>query len=220
MIYFFADDHFGMHPGLNIAQGMPPMLKQEIRFYENDWTMLESGDWLKDCNLLVLNMIGTTCGQPHPGKGAEAAVKAWCEKGGNMLLLHGSSAAFWHWDWWRSIVGMRWVRPEDPDGVAPSVHPHSPYTLRKCKTRHPLMERLAEISLPDDEIYTQLEQVQPITVFLDTFIETGSFPQCFEAMTPWGGKCLSFLPGHSPNVTSNPEILKTISTLIAYLMEK
>ena len=67
MIYFFADDHYGVHPGKVIFENLPEKLKGNIRFVENDWTLLESGDWLADCDLLVLNMIGTTCKLPHPG---------------------------------------------------------------------------------------------------------------------------------------------------------
>ena len=29
----------------------------------------------------------------------------WYEKGGNILLLHGASAAFWQWEWWPSPAG-------------------------------------------------------------------------------------------------------------------
>ena len=93
MIYFFADDHYNVSPGKEIYNHLPETLKKRIRFFENDWSLLESGDWLADCELLILNMIGSTCNQPHPGCGAERAVRAWCERGGNALLLHGSSAA-------------------------------------------------------------------------------------------------------------------------------
>ena len=66
MIYFFADDHYGVHPGKNIFEHLPDELKQRITFVENDWSLLESGKWLDDCELLILNMIGTTCDLPHP----------------------------------------------------------------------------------------------------------------------------------------------------------
>ena len=117
MIYFFADDHYNAHCGKNIFEHLPEQIRKKTVFAENDWTILESGKWLDDCELLILNLIGTTCNLPHPGQGAEQAVRSWCERGGNILLLHGSSAAFWQWDWWRKIVGFRWVRPGDPDGV-------------------------------------------------------------------------------------------------------
>lgn len=219
MIYFFADDHYGVHPGKVIFENLPEKLKGNIRFVENDWTLLESGDWLADCDLLVLNMIGTTCKLPHPGEGAEGAVRSYCERGGNALLLHGSSAAFWEWDWWRKIVGYRWVRGNDPDGVPASTHPTKPYSLRLAKTRHPLMKQLATFDLPADEIYTELEQVCPSMVLMDTMIEEGVFPQCTETLTPWGGKFIGFLPGHAPAVTSNPDLIRTVAVLMNYLLK-
>ena len=217
-IYFFADDHYGRHPGKNIFERLPEDLQKRIVFVENDWTLLESGKWLDDCELLILNMIGTTCDLPHPGAGAEKAVRAWCEKGGNALLLHGSSAAFWQWDWWREIVGLRWVRPNDPDNVEKSTHPVKPYSLRINKTRHVLAEKLVPFELDTDEIYTNLEQVSPVMVLMDTFIEEGVFPQCCEAITPWGGKFVSFIPGHAPQIFENKLLISNINTIIEYLL--
>ena len=74
MIYFFSDSHFDKHCGANLFNRFPAELKARTVFTENQWDILESGSWEKDCELLILNMIGTTCGQPHPGSGAEAAV--------------------------------------------------------------------------------------------------------------------------------------------------
>ena len=220
MIYFFADDHYESFPGRNIYENLPEELKKRITFTENDWSLLQSGEWLKDCELLILNMIGTTCNLPHPDGNAEKAVKEWCEKGGNALLLHGSSAAFWQWDWWRKIVGFRWVRPNDPDGVANSVHPVKPYALRVTKNRHPLSSKLVPFSLESDEIYTELEQVSPSMILMDTFIEEGGYPQCIETVTPWNGKFVSFIPGHAKTATGNPDLIYNITTIINYLLEK
>ena len=122
MIYFFADDHYNTHAGKNIFQHLSGDLKERTVFFENDFTLLEEGSWEKTCELLVLHLIGGTCSLPHPGPGAEKAVKNYCDRGGHLLLLHGSSAAFWQWEWWRSITGIRWVRPNDPDGVERSTH--------------------------------------------------------------------------------------------------
>ena len=220
MIYFFADDHYGAHPGKNIFEKLPGDLKKNITFVENDWTLLESGKWLDDCELLILNMIGATCNLPHPNENAEKAVRSYCEKGGNALLLHGSSAAFWQWDWWRRIVGLRWVRPNDPDNVVPSVHPVKPYSLRITKNSHPLSSKLVPFALEADEIYTELEQVSPVFVLMDTFIEEGVYPQCAETITPWNGKFVSFIPGHSVEAASNPALIQNITAIINYLIEK
>ncbi len=220
MIYFFADDHYGVHPGKNIFENLPDELKKRMIFVENDWSLLESGKWLDDCELLILNMIGATCNLPHPDCNAEKAVKKWCMDGGNILSLHGSSAAFWQWDWYRQIVGLRWVRPNDPDGVANSIHPVKPYNVRVCKNRHVLCSRLVPLELGSDEIYINLEQVSKIDILMDTFIEEGVFPQCTEAITPWGGKFINFIPGHSPEITTKSELIHNIVELIKYLLEK
>lgn len=217
MIYFFADDHYNAHCGKNIYENLPDNWKEKITFRENDWTILESGSWLKDCDVLILNLIGTTCDLPHPGPGAEKAVLSWVEKGGNILLLHGASAAFWQWPWWRNMVGLRWVRPGDPDGIAPSTHPVKPYTVTLSKTRHPLIRELHPFSLEEDEIYTELEAVSPVMVFMETKIEEGSFPQAFETLTPCGGKIVSFLPGHRESSFRNRDFQHNILKLISYL---
>ena len=35
---------------------LPEELRKKITFAENDWSLLESGEWLADCELLILNM--------------------------------------------------------------------------------------------------------------------------------------------------------------------
>jgi hypothetical protein len=218
MIYFFADDHYGVNPGKVLVEHLPEEWKNRISFQENDWTLLESGTWLGDCELLILNLIGTTCNLPHPGEGAERSVREWYEKGGNILLLHGASAAFWQWDWWRKIPGYRWVRPGDPDGVKPSTHPVKPYRVVPCKTRHPLISVLKEMDFPEDEIYTDLENTNPVFHLMETAIPEGTFVQCCETVSPSGGKIVSFLPGHSPAVTDDPVFVQNITALIQYLL--
>ncbi len=220
MIYFFADNHYDSHPGKNIFDNLPSGLKEKIKFFEDDWSYLENSAWEDDCELLILNLIGDTCNIPHPNNEAEKRVKKYLASGGNALLLHGSSAAFWQWDWWRKIVGLRWVRPNDPDQITPSTHPIKPYTLRKCKVRHSLADKLIAQELPKDEIYTELEQVSPFIALLDTKIEEGVYPQCLENNTPWGGKFVHFIPGHAPEVTSNEAFIANIVTIINYLTGK
>ena len=219
MIYFFADDHYDKHPGKVIFDRLPPRLRDRINFTENDWTLLESGDWFADAELVILNLIGGTCNQPHPGEGAERAMRRWCEAGGNLLLLHGSSAAFWQWEWWRNIVGFRWVRPGDPDGVVPSTHPKHPCRVEVAKVRHPLAKLLRPLELPCDEIYINLEQVSPTIALMETRIDEGVFPQCYETVTPWGGRILGFIPGHLPEATGNPDLVHDIEILIDDLLQ-
>ena len=218
MIYFFADDHYGVHPGKVLSGHFPQTLKANMTFHENDWSILEQSPWPKDCELLILDMIGETCSLPHPNADAEKNMLEYCQRGGNILLLHGASAAFWRWDWWRTFCGLRWVRPNDPDGVAPSTHPVESYELTVTKTRHPLARRLHGFSLPTDEIYTDLEQTAPLDILMTTQVGGVTWPQLVETTSEFGGKIVSFLPGHAPEVTGNTETVKTVLTLIDYLL--
>ena len=216
MILFVADDHYNSHPGKvifeQIHRSYPGMV-----FYENDWSGFNPDNLSGACELLILNMIADTCGNPLPGPEAEKAVKTYMERGGNVLLLHGSSAAFWHWEWWRGIVGLRWVRGNDPDGVAASTHPKRPYALTVAKSRHPLCQLVNPVEFPEDEIYINLEQTCPVHVIMETHTDEGTFPQCYECVTPWGGKIIGFIPGHAPAVTAHPAVAHNIKVIIDYL---
>ena len=181
--------------------------------------MLEDGSWEKKCTLLVLHLIGGTCSLPHPGAGAEKAVKNYCEQGGNMLLLHGSSAAFWQWQWWRSITGIRWVRPNDPDQVDRSTHPQGICSVKVCKCRHELSERLIPFELPEDEVYTSLEQTRPAMFLMEGWVNGENSPQCSESHTPWGGKVINFIPGHKEICVNTPELSANIEILLRYLLK-
>ena len=218
MIYFFADDHYGVHPGKVIFEHFPETLKEKVFFAENDWSVLEQGAWCDDCELLILNMIGETCDLPHPGPEAEKRVLEYCRRGGNILLLHGASAAFWRWDWWRTFCGLRWVRPNDPDGGTPSSHPFGPYSLQPVKSRHPLAGKLSGFELPADEIYIDLEQTGPLEILLTTAVNGSSYPQLVETSSEFGGRIVSFLPGHSPEATANAKLVQTVLILIDYLV--
>lgn len=219
MIYFFADSHFEKHCGAKLYEQFPAELAKRTVFTENQWDVLERGDWERDCELLILNMIATTCGQPHAGAGAEAAVKRYIERGGNILMLHGSSAAFWQWQWWRDICGFRWVRPNDPDNVERSIHPVRTFTTTVAKSRHPLTAKLKDFTLADDEIYIKCEQMLPMTVLMETNTDEGIYPQCVECITPYGGKEVIFLPGHRQESFENADFIADNLVLIDYLLK-
>lgn len=219
MILFVADDHYKTSPGRNtyemIAADYPQM-----KFFENDWSCFTAFDLAKECDLLILNMIADTCGLPIPEEAAAQAVKRYCEAGKNLLLLHGASSAFWPWDWYRDLVGFRWVRGNDPDGFPASFHPHEPYKVVRAKCRNPLVEKLIEMDLPQDEIYTGLEQTRPMWTLMTTTISSGTFPQCTESATPWGGRVINFLPGHIPAVTRYPDFVANVKLLIDDLLAR
>ena len=220
MIFFFADNHYGAHPGRYIFSALPESLQKQIKFYEDDLQALENTQWQDDCSLLVLHWIGGTCGVEHPNIQAEKQVRSYLERGGNMLLLHGATAAFWQWSWWRKIVGFRWVRAADPDGVAPSEHPVKPYNVNVCNVQHRLASILQNMSLPEDEIYIQLEHVSPALVLMESVIDNKTFPQCWETQTPWGGKLIGFLPGHRKAAIDQINLSGNINKLITFLLEK
>ena len=217
MILFVADDHYGTHPGLNTYQEIAGNYP-EMKFIENDWSIFTAVDLAKDCDLLILNMIADTCNLPIPDEAAAAAVRRYCETGRPLLLLHGASSAFWPYEWFRQAVGLRWVRGNDPDGVVASFHPKEPYKVLRCKCRHPLVGKLVDMELPQDEIYTALEQTQPLWILMDTTISSGTFPQCTESRSPWGGRVINFLPGHLPAVTRHPAFIANVKTLIDDLL--
>ena len=217
MIYFFADDHYGTHPGKVLYEHLPAELKSRICFQENDWSVLESGSWRKDCELLILNLIATTCNLPHPGPGAE-------KSGPGMVRERRKCSDASRFQ--RRLLAVGLVEKncrvplgpaERPDGVAPSTHPKKPYTLTFSKSRHPLTKLLEGIELPADEIYINMEQVCPAMTLMETTIEEGTFPQCTEALSPWNGKLVNFIPGHIPEVTSNPKLVRNVATIIEYL---
>ena len=217
MIAFIADNHYDARPGYHLNEKLK--LNDTVLFSEDDISPLPGWLQQKDCRLLILNWIGATCGLPHPGAEIESAVKEYMESGRPLMLLHGASAAFWEWPWWRELVGLRWVRGEDPDGFAASTHPVRPYSVAVSKTRHPLAAQLRPFSLPTDEIYTNLEQTAPVTVLLETTIDEGTFPQAYMTESPFGGKIASFIPGHAPHAFDNPELLHNVHTMIDYLLK-
>lgn len=215
MIHFFADNHYESRPGYELYVRIRNHF--DIAFFEDDVSAMADESLLADCELLLLNMIGATGNLPHPSKEAEAVIKRYVESGRNLLLLHGSSAAFWEWAWWRAMVGVRWVRGNDPDGVPASTHPVEPYRVECCKCRHPLMTYLRPMDLAEDEIYTDLEQVCPTLTLMQTTLASGSHPQLTWHRNQWGGEVINFMPGHRATTFENPDFLHNAKTVIRYL---
>ena len=216
MILFAADNHYGTHAGQNLFECLRP--HHEIHFHEDNWQCLMEENLGEKYDLLMFHLIGGTCNVPAPGPVAEQQVKKYLQAGKPMLLLHGSSAAFWQSAWWRSIVGFRWVRKDDPDGFAPSSHPIRPYLVEVAKSRHTLCQQLQDVEQPSDEIYINLEQSCPATTLMKTTIEEGTFPMAYETITPWGGKIVSYLPGHAPAATQHPGNVSNCRSIIEYLI--
>ncbi|MBI9020278.1 MAG: ThuA domain-containing protein [Verrucomicrobia bacterium] len=207
-----ADHHYGARSGWHLYNALRGDVA-DLHFFEDDLSVLSNGSAMQQCRLLVLNRLaGETLSDE-----AELNVKAYLEQGGNILLLHCGSAAFEQWVWWRKLVGLRWVRPDDPAEVAASSHPVRSYQVRVVNRDHPLRSRLQEMSLPDDEIYIHLEQVCPVTCLMETTTEEGTFCQCCECVTPWGGRIVSFLPGHAEGAVKTPALVHNVLQLVDYL---
>ena len=215
MIAFFADNHFGARPGYELWQRLRH--RDEIIFHEDSLEALPELLANEQCELLILNWISDTGSNPHPGEEIERPLKQYLESGRPLFLIHGASAAFAQWTWWRDIVGLRWVRPNDPDGFAPSTHPLRPYGVRVSKTRHPLARQLQAFDLPEDEIYIHLEQTCPLSILMETHTEEGTFPQAYLTETPWHGQIGAFIPGHRSTAFENPALLANVEALIEYL---
>ena len=217
MILFVADNHYDSRPGFHAHQELAK--NESFEFHEDDFSALEQDDLKGKYDFIMLNMIADTCGNAMPSQQAEKSIKAYLEAGGSMLLCHGSSAAFWHWDWWRPLVGYRWVRGNDPDASTPSTHPVRPFEIATTQSDHPLTSKLSNLSFPSDEIYINLEKVCDVTTLMETVTDEGRFPQVYCTKTPWGGTLLTTLPGHASEVTTMPEHVKNIQVMIDYLKE-
>jgi hypothetical protein len=215
MIAFFADNHFGARPGFHLHEKIRD--NYSIEFREDDLTDLPGLLSRDDCRMLVMNWISDTGDNPHPGPEIEVPLKTYLQSGRPLLLVHGGSAAFSNWSWWRELVGLRWVRENDPDGFSPSTHPVRPYSVKVAKTSHPLAGELEPFDLPTDEIYTELEQTCPITVIMETTTTEGTFPQAYVARSPWGGKIAGFIPGHCPEAFESPALIKNIRAIMDWL---
>lgn len=204
------------HAGKVLFQCIEPYFS--IRFHEDDWLSFTEEDLSTRYSLVILNLISGACGVPMPDPVAESLVLGYLRSGGSLFLLHGASAAFWQWDWWRAVVGCRWVRKDDPDGFAPSSHPTVPFTVAVAKCRHPLCRQLREVQIPRDEMYIGLEQTQPTVTLMETRTDEGTFPMCYEATTTWGGKIAGYIPGHAPGVVQLPGNVANCRTIIDYLL--
>ena len=55
MIYFIADNHYQARPGAVLYQAIAGYY--DIRFCEDDWSVLETPALADECDLLILNMI-------------------------------------------------------------------------------------------------------------------------------------------------------------------
>lgn len=216
-ILFLADNHYGSLGGRNIHQA----LRDRFPFHfveDSDYVdYLEAGD-LERHSALVTCAIGSTCDIPHASDKAGLALRKWLETGVPVVLLHGGSASFWKWDWWRRMVGLRWVRGQDPDGVEASFHPVEPYSLQATSSSHPLAQRLRSFDVPEDEIYLKLEQTLPLEVLLETEYDGVRYPMAYATTSTWNNPVFGYLPGHHSQAVLHPSNLANIEAILTFAL--
>jgi hypothetical protein len=217
-ILFLADDHFGSLGGRRLKEALDD--KFDFSFHENgDYVeYLKKADF-SNHSALVTCAIGDTCGVPHAPAECEEAFREWLETGVPVVLLHGGSATFWKWSWWRRLVGLRWVRGNDPDGIEPSYHPVEPYPIKATQSSHPLAAKLTPFDAPKDEIYLKLEKTQPLEVLLETEFEGTRYPLAHASKSQFGNPVYGYLPGHHPEVVLHPANLANVEAIIRHAFE-
>ena len=215
MILFLADNHYGKSPGRNLYESLCNDF--DFDFFEDDLNPLCNA--ITDYSLLILNLIPDTPGSAKPDANMTRNLKIYLESGKPLLLLHGSSATLPEEEWWRDLVGLRWVRGDDPWHVDASTHPNDPFRVRKTKNSHALCERLTEFDA-DDELYINLELTSPILTLMESDWNGRSWPQCYVKSTVWGGKLCSFIPGHSKRVVKSNAVTHNVGELIKWCLEK
>lgn len=215
MILFLADNHFDAHPGRKIYDSLKGEYKFD--FYEDDLTPLRSS--LDRYELLVLHLICGSRGSPEAKPEMEVNVKNFVDAGKPILLLHGASSAFSQWKWWRELVGLRWVRKDDPDGLPPSTHPKVSYEVKRCAADHPLSEAVVPFSSATDEFYINMASTAPITPLLEASWEDRVHVQCYVRESKAGGRIAGFIPGHAQTVVQSEPVLANIRILIDWLLE-
>jgi len=215
-ILFAADNHYDTHGGRALYEALAG--DYDIEFHEDEWSCLDE-PLAGRVDLLMLAMISGACDIPAPSAAGEENVRGYLEAGGALFLIHSGSAAFWLSDWWRPNVGYRWVRGEDPDGFPNSSHPVQAYDVVVAKTRHPLARALQPVRIPEDELYTQLEQTCPAVTLLETTTAEGTYPMCYASQTEWGDRVVGYLPGHAADVVKLPGNVANCRVIMDYLLD-
>lgn len=217
MILFLADNHFGKHPAQMIHGALTEHYGAKVAFFEDDFeTFLDVEP--ETVQLLILHVIGDTSGIAHAGPEVEEWMLRYFRPGKPVLLLHGSSAAFWKWSWWREMVGFRWVRGEDPDGLEASTHPVVPARIYRTKSTHPLVKRLDDFEMPEDELYINLAHAGPAWVLMEASFEGRSHPMLYEGQTTWGGQLVCWIPGHRETTLRHPVFVHNTVQILRYML--
>ena len=214
MILFLADNHYSKHPGKHIYRKIRD--RYDITFAEDDLSPLNED--LTVFDLIALHLIPGTPNSDPLDSVMEGHLKAYVDSGRPLLILHGSSALLPGVDWWRELVGLRWVRGGDPGGGERSTHPGDPFEVVRTKNMHPLSEALVDFRA-DDELYINLEHTSPVLSLMEASWGGRSWTQCYVKRSPAGGKVGAFIPGHRQDIVASDGVISNISSMIEWLLE-
>ncbi len=216
-LVLFADRHYDAFPGRTQAALLRPLC--DLTYIEEDYPALITALEARPRAIFAVNAIAGTPGNLTLPPELESPLHARLAAGAPLWVLHGGSAAFWPWVWWRRLMPLRWVRNGDPDGVPASTHPVVPLRLTPTTFARERLPGLAEVALPTDENYIKLAEHYPFETWLTTSHEGVVYPQAYSAVTPWGGALHGFIPGHTPDALAHPDYAKTFTTLATYWLK-
>lgn len=213
-VIYFADRHYDAFPGRAQAALLKPLC--DLVYIEEDYAALIDAlrNW-PDATLAFNSILGTPGNLTAPA-GLEEPLRNHINRGAALWILHGGSAAFWPWSWWRQLMPLRWVRNADPDNPTPSIHPVVPFIITPTAYALEQLPALREVSLPTDEIYIRLAAQHPFDTLLSTCYDGVIYPQAYSARTPSGGALHGFLPGHKAECLTNADYISTFTTLAGY----
>lgn len=201
VIIFFADRHFGSYVGKVQAEILSEF--SQVIYIEEDYGQLIKALGEHPESILALNAITETPGNETLPAEAEAPIKAHLERGNDLWVMHGASAALWPWKWWRDLMKIRWVRNNDPDGAEPSWHPVEPYTLTVTEQGTTAVPSLKTLEVPKDELYVALAEEPGAEVWMTATYDGQVWPQVYSFSNPWNGTVCGWIPGHDPEVMKN-----------------
>ena len=212
---FFLSD--GVHGGGHTAKALSEQIMPHLPhiFYAGTYEPLREG--LSEASCLILHVIADHKGFGYAPDDIEPLLKNYIYEGNPVLLLHASSAAFTQWKWWRRLVGLRWVRRNDPDNRQQSRHLRFPYELIPATTK-PSDLALKHLVIQGDEYYVDLYQEGTVDLFMHGQLKNGNqSPQVFLSHNKRQHLILSYLPGHAVSTVIHPDYTSNIINCVHWL---
>ncbi len=194
----FADRHYGTHAGRWIAGHLSDLT--DVVFVEEDYDALIRAIHDRPGEALAFHAIFATPGNESMPPEMESVIRTHLDGGADVWILHGGSAAFWPWTWWRQLMRVRWVRKDDEDVSTPSWHPVIPYRIEVTDTGEARCPGLESLDLPEDELYVNLHQSGDIETWMTAEYEGVAWPQVYTHPGLSGGTVYGWIPGHKPEV--------------------